>query len=195
MSRGEDQPVGLQARLERSRAGRVLISLLVVAIVAVVLVWNLPSSDLRNRLMPAVRPVADVTGLDQNWKVFAPNPRRITLALEAVVVYPDGEQVVWRPPDDVEPLFTPYRVYRWRKWVEHARSDDNRARLWLPTARWVAREHAEPGRFPEVVHLVRRWYDLTPPGRPAGEPSWNEFRYYTAEFDAAGEVVSTESHA
>ena len=170
-------PVSVWQRIERSRAGQALITAGVVAIFAILLFWNIPDSQLRSEGLDLVRTPANLVGLDQNWRVFAPNPRRISLDLYAVVEYADGETVTWQVPDESEPFLSPYRTYRWRKWMEHVRLDDKRG-LWRPAAEWIAREYTVGDREPVKVSLVRRWYDLPAPGSGAEKPGWNEYTYY-----------------
>lgn len=141
-------------------------------------VWNLPDSFVRNQLQPRIRPVVWAVGLDQNWGVFAPNPRAISIDLHAEVDLDNGEVVIWRPPTMSEPLVSPWRVYRWRKWMENVRADDNE-RLWEPAARFIANEIAETGRQPTQVRLVRRWYDIPAPGRSVGTPKWEAYTFFT----------------
>lgn len=166
-------------RIERSPAGRALLSVLVLAILGGIAVWNLPHSELRARLVPVVEPYMHAAGLDQDWGVFAPDPRRITLELQARITYDDGTTETWLVPHGGR-LLGAYRFYRWRKWIEYARGDAYE-HLWRPTAEWVAREHATGARTPVEVVLVRRWYDIPPPGSGREPTPWNEFEYFTLE--------------
>jgi len=170
--------VALGEWFETSKVGRALTLILVAAILFTLTVWNLPDSHIKDQLRPPLRPVVWAVGLDQNWGVFAPNPRSIGLDLHAEVDFADGSIEIWRPPAAGEQLLAPWRVYRWRKWIENVRSDDNQ-RLWEPAARFVANEMTEAGKNPTQIRLVRRWYDLPAPGHPVVTPSWNAFTFYT----------------
>ncbi|HEX9889072.1 MAG TPA: hypothetical protein VGA69_06315 [Nitriliruptorales bacterium] len=172
-----EPPRSIWQRIERTQAGRTVITLGILLIFTIVVVWNLPESALRSAGLDLVRTPASVAGLDQNWRVFAPNPRRIALDLYAIVEYPDGQIATWQLPDESEPFLSPYRTYRWRKWMEHVRLDDKKG-LWRPAAEWVAREFTIGERAPSKVSLVRRWYDLPAPGTGAETPAWNEYTYY-----------------
>ena len=168
----------IQERLERSAAGRRLISAFLTATLASILVTNLPSSELRKQASRLADPYLNATGLDQNWGVFAPDPRREVLALEGRVVYADGRSGVWRPPQS-GPLIGAYRDYRWRKLLENAESDSYRE-LWRPTAAFAARELERDGGRSRVasVSLVRRFYKLRPPGKHPGRGPWHEVHYH-----------------
>jgi hypothetical protein len=169
---------GLQERLESRPAGRLLISAFLAVTLAAVCVTNLPESRLRRDAMKAAEPYLGATGLDQNWRVFAPDPRQTSLRFEARVSYADGSVATWRPPagDD---FVGAYWDYRWRKWLENAVQDANRRVLWRPTALFVAREVRRAGSAPRAVTLIRRWQDLRPPGSPGPDARrWKSYEFY-----------------
>ena len=166
--------------MEKSVAGRVVLSVCFLIVLASLVVVNLPESQLRRDLVRPARAIAIGTSLEQSWGVFAPDPRRQVIELEARLRFADGTTRVWHPPSSGR-TWGAYRTYRWRKWIENARSDDNKA-LWAPTALFAARQLAHGGRFPVTVTLVRRWYDLPPPGGVHAHHSpWQEFSYYTVQ--------------
>jgi hypothetical protein len=169
--------LGLQERLESSPAGRVLISAFLVGTLAAILVTNLPESRLRRDAMKAAEPYLIATGLDQNWRIFAP-PRRTGLRVRARVTYRDGTVATWRPPSG-DDLVGAYWDYRWRKWLENVTQDANR-KLWRPAALFAARELRRPGKVPRRVTLIRSWQDLRPPGKagPDRRP-WKSYAYYS----------------
>lgn len=158
----------LQERLESSRAGRSLLSVLLVLTVAAVAAWNLPPSALREAALPVVEPYVRTLGLDQTWNLFAPDPPRATFEVLARVDYADGSWGEWRPP----------RNDRWRKWLGAIRLDRNMP-LWAPTAAWIAASHDHDGRRPVTVTLVRRGHPLPPPGSGGAEPTWEELPFFT----------------
>jgi hypothetical protein len=170
---------GPQERLESSRWGRLLISAFLVVTLIAVAVTNLPESRLRREGMRVARPYLDATGLDQNWRVFAPDPRQASLRLEARVSYADGTVAIWRPPSGGA-LVGAYWDYRWRKWLENAVQDANRKVLWRPVALYVAREMRRSDRAIRRVTLIRGWQDLRPPGSPGPDARpWKSYAFYT----------------
>jgi hypothetical protein len=129
--------------------------------------------------MSAAEPYLNATGLDQNWRVFAPNPRQTSLRVEARVRYADGSVATWRPPGGGA-LVGAYWDYRWRKWLENVVQDANREVLWRPAAAFVAREMRRPGHDPRTVTLIRRWQRLRPPGSPGPDARpWKSYRFYS----------------
>ncbi len=148
----------VQERVESSVAGRVLISLFIVVILAAVVVWNLPESELSRQGRYRLTPVISATGLDQTWAVFAPDPPRQEFELEALIAYADGTARTWHVPTG-DPVVGGYRDYRWLKWAEWI-TGGSHVVLWKPAAAWIARQEQLAGRRPVSVTLVRRVFDL-----------------------------------
>lgn len=147
--------------------------ILLLAVAAV----HLPSSALARATGDPSGQLLRGAGLEQQWSVFAPDPRRISLELRAEVVYADGTRERWAPPQG-SALTGSVRFYRWRKWIEAVRLDSS-AELWAPTARWIASEHTEHGDVVEVS-LIRRFRDNVLEGE---QPEWREFTFYTLPLD------------
>jgi len=164
----------MQSRLESSAAGRVLISGVVSCILVAVLVPNMPNSQLRSELMRYVAPIVRVTGLTQEWGVFAP-PRSISLYVEGRIDYADGTTGTVALP--TRPGIEAYADYRWQKLGERLRLDVN-ARLWAPYARLLADRALAEGRSPVRVALVRRWAVSRPPGPGSERGPWREFTFF-----------------
>jgi hypothetical protein len=159
---------GRLERFEASSAGRALLSVLLVALVAGIVVVNLPDSKLRDTASEVTEPMINVLGLNQNWNVFAPEPRKQSIGLEARVTFVDGGHASWRPYEGGD-LVASYRDYRWGKYMENVRQDQNRG-LWPGLAAWVARRAAQDkDRKVARVVLVRRWRDVLPPGAKRNE--------------------------
>jgi hypothetical protein len=177
--------LNLQERLETSAAGRAAISVFIAATVASVVAWNLPESELKRDALEVARPYVLATGLNQNWGVFAPDPRRQSLEVVADVRYADGARETLTLPRGGRVLGG-YWDYRWRKWMEGARTDEHDD-LWEPTAAWFARRAAADGRRPVSVTLVRRWRDNLPPGFGSGPAQ--EYAYYTYEVPPDSEAA------
>jgi hypothetical protein len=167
----------VQQRLESTGAGRIAISVFVLFTVFSVVVWNLPTSEVKTKALKVVRPYITLTSLDQNWGVFSPDPRRISIDMVARVRSADGTEMTLRVPRG-NYVYGAYWDYRWWKWVEWIRQDAQE-QLWKPAALWFARKAASEGKRPTQVVLVRRWYDLLPPGPGPSRGPWHEFPFYT----------------
>jgi len=161
-------------RFEESVGGQVVMSVVGLALMALVLGWNLPDSRAKDKLSGTVDPVIQSLGLEQDWALFAPNPRDTDVGVYATVTYRDGHTSRWTPPHNGI-LVSPYRTYRWQKYVERLR-DDKYSGLWEPTARWVARE-AGPGAT--KVELTRTFRDVVVPGAGGKRPATSSYTFYT----------------
>jgi hypothetical protein len=161
--------LSLQERFERTRAGRVLISLFLVVTLLTILTANLPASRLQDVLMKPDHTYLYGAGLDQNWGVFAPDPRSVTVDLRALVTFADGSQATWQVPrrNNVVGEYIDYRWLKWAEWtVQPAYSN-----LYRPAAIYAARRLATGGRVPVRVSLIDRSHPISPPGEiPDVEP-------------------------
>jgi hypothetical protein len=155
--------------LESTRPGKLLLSVLVTAVVVMAVIQNLPAGGLKHKLTP-VRTAALAAGLDQYWSMFAPEPYRINVHVVAEISYSDGSRGRWSVPRN-GPLLGGYRDFRWRKYDEELRKDSY-SHLWRPLAEWIVRRERARGRRPVRVTLVRRWYDLRPPGPGPDRGPW-----------------------
>ncbi len=158
----------LQERAEGTRLGRLLISALLLITLATTIVVNLPGSRLTRDAVRVAGRYLNVTGLDQSWSLFAPDPRLRSIAIEARVQYADGSTRAWKLPRGGA-LIGSYWDYHWQKWLEFV-LDAHHPALWRPAALFIARADARPGRRPVRVTLIRITSLNEPPGlRPDHE--------------------------
>jgi hypothetical protein len=176
----------VQERLESSVAGRWAISVFLIATLASLIVWNMPASEIQRKALKVVRPYVTALSLEQNWGVFAPDPRRQTLDFFARVRYADGSEEEVRMPTGGD-FVGAYWDYHWWKWVESV-TNDQRDGLWKPAAVWFARRATTDTRKPVRVTLVRRWYELFPPGPGPSRGPWQEAEYYTLDITPSADA-------
>jgi hypothetical protein len=150
-------------RLESSTAGRAVISALIVVVVASVAISSLSDSPLKRSLLRHDQAILDVTGLDQRWNLFAPNPRRRTIELRARIRLADGGVERWTLPRGA-PVVGVYSDHRWRKWLDNGAAAGDRSPLWRWLAQWLVATRRADGQRPVGVTIVGRWRDLRPPG-------------------------------
>ncbi len=173
----------LQEKAESDPVGRAAITGLIIFVLLTLLASNLSDSKLRDWLAGLVEPVRNGLGLDQAWGVFAPDPRSTVYDFEGRIRYADGTIEIWRWPRG-DPVIAEYRAYHWQKYAEQVRLDDESG-LWEPLAAWLARTHDRPNRHPVEVTLVRRWYDLNPPGHHPSRGPWNSYEFFTLQVSPA----------
>jgi hypothetical protein len=178
----------VQQSLESSIAGRAAISLFVSVTVLFLVLWNLPNdSAIQQESSRVVRPFMLATGLNQNWGVFAPDPRRDTLDFVARLDYADGTTGTMPVPQGGR-LIGSYWDYRWRKWYEWVRTNSHEE-LWQPAAVWFAAQARQEGKQPVRVRLVRRWYRSYGPGAGPSRGPWHEFVFFRYDVPQVGEAV------
>ena len=163
-------------RIESSAAGQAVIGAFALLLVLAVLGWNLPAGRPHDRAVRALGPLTQGLGLEQDWALFAPDPRSFGVAVHATLTYQDGHTRRWDPPHNGL-LVTPYRNYRWQKYVERLRADDY-STLWDPTARWLARTYG-PGVVKVV--LTRYFRDVADPGDGKPRPRPGSYDFYTLD--------------
>ena len=163
-------------RIESSAVGQAVIAAFCVLLVVVVLGWNLPAGRPHDRALRYLGPVTQGIGLEQDWALFAPDPRSYGVGVYATLTYSDGHTSRWEPPHNGL-LVSPYRTYRWQKYVERLRADEYIG-LWEPTARWLARTHG-PGVVKVV--LTRTWHDAATPGDGMARPQAGRYDFYTLD--------------
>ena len=163
-------------RIESSAAGQAVIAAFALLVVLAVVGWNLPAGRAHDRAVRALGPVTQGLGLEQDWALFAPDPRGFGVSVHATLTYADGRTRRWDPPHNGL-LVSPYRTYRWQKYVERVRADDYSG-LWDPTARWLAREYG-PG-VTKVV-LTRTFQEAKVPGARSPRPEQGQFVFYTLD--------------
>lgn len=161
----------LQERFEASRAGKVVISGLVAAVVVTGVVSNLPDSPIKRSLMPVVKPLAMPMGLDQGWAMYAPNPNRRLETVEVHVRMADGENRVWTmEPGD-------RGIGWWDRWLNLRYAALANPSVRPELARWVARELTEPTEHAVSVAVILHAKTLSPPGESAGDATARKILY------------------
>ena len=156
--------------------GQAVLGALMAVVVGCLVLWNLPAGPPHDAVRPTVGPVVQALGLEQDWALFAPDPRGFSVGVYATVTFRDGRTQRWVPPHNGL-LLTPYRTYRWQKYVERLRADDYAA-LWDPTARWVARQ---AGSGVVRVVLTRTFQDAQVPGSAGPRPAVGRYDFYTLD--------------
>lgn len=166
----------ISERIERSPRGQVLLSIGIVLILLSVVCTHLPSSAIDDTVGGPANQVIRIFAAEQAWGVFAPDPRSISLRLEARVTFADGSTTTWEVPNGPR-IGANLRYYRWRKWLERIRSDSFSG-LWRATAEWVASIHDDGPSPVTRVELVRYFHDNLVTGE---QPPWESFTYFTLD--------------
>lgn len=151
-----------QERFEATRIGEIAISVLVALILLIAIAWSMPDSAIRRKAVAVVEPAALLSGLDQAWYMFAPDPYRRLETLEVHVETARGEERVWAFPTGG--AVTQFTWYRWHKLKEQAvRTPGIRAGI----LRWAADQVLAPSDYPAEATMVLTTEDFPAPGSGA----------------------------
>lgn len=154
-----------QERFEGTPIGEIAISVLVAMILIIAIAWSMPDSAIRRKAVDIVEPAALISGLDQAWYMFAPDPFRRLESVEVHLETAQGEERVWAFPTGG--VLTQFTWYRWHKLKEQAvRNPEIRAGI----VRWVAGQQLEPSDYPAQATMVLTAEDFPAPGS-SGEPA------------------------
>ncbi|BBZ30203.1 hypothetical protein MMAD_44980 [Mycolicibacterium madagascariense] len=150
-----------QQRFENSRAGRVVISVVIAAILLLNLVWNLPqNSPIAKGLHDLTDPLSVPLGLDQWWGMFAIPESRVT-SVDVDVTMANGETRIWHMQPGAP------GVGWWSRWTGLRNQVVTNPVVRPQLAHWVVGQVTKPGeRATEVVVLLRS-ENLSKPGEPA----------------------------
>jgi hypothetical protein len=160
-------------RFERSRVGEVLISGFVIVAILIGVVWNLPESQIKQTMKPTLYPIAAAAGLQQGWRMYAPEPISTLEAIEVRVTMADGPDRVWTWSRG-DRVIGPFAWYRWQKLKEQAiREPNSRAGI----AHWALRELTTSAERPVRVQMLFRSQPLPAPGINALTPVTEETLY------------------
>jgi hypothetical protein len=174
-------------------ARRLAISAFLVFHVAANVIWVLPQCPIRQQFAPALRYYILPLGLWQFWAMFAPDPIRDTVVLDAEVIDINGVRYAFAFPRLAD--------YNWWQGIPRFRYSKYAANLvadefTLPrkfAARHVLRRLKLPAEvFPVTVHLMYQLRSTPPPGSPPSQAdAMNPTRPFvvgTIRIDSAREV-------
>ena len=147
-------------RLEGSQFAELGISGLIVVVLLTGVVWSLPDAEVTRRLAPVLRPVASATGLEQSWRMYAPEPQRRQEFLDVRVTMANGVQRMWTNPRG-DRVVGAFAWYRWQKIKENV-VHDPASRVGL--AHWVVHRLTGVGERAVRVQMILRTESLPPPG-------------------------------
>ncbi|WP_152967010.1 hypothetical protein [Mycobacterium heckeshornense] len=150
-----------------------MLSCVVVVVLITGVVWSLPDAELKRRLVPVLEPVASATGLEQNWRMYAPDPLERLEFVEVSVTMADGSQRVWTNPRG-DRVLGAFAWYRWQKLKENL-VHQPASRVGL--AHWVVRRFTGRGEHASRVQIILRTESLPAPGTNGPRTGGKEIIY------------------
>ncbi len=160
-----------------------VVNLFIVFHLAAFFAWCLPIQSLivtnfKNRIKPYML----ASSLFQSWDMFAPDPLRLNLRVDAEITFRDGQTRSWAFPQMNELGFVDrYFKERYRKYsTEYLRADGYEG-LRPDAARYLARLHNDPSNPPVKVTLFRSWSEMQRPGKDGSFHSdpWTRVSFFT----------------
>ncbi|MDX2036829.1 MAG: hypothetical protein SFX72_09265 [Isosphaeraceae bacterium] len=170
------------------RLRRLGITAFVLVHLSALAVWNVPNCVLRQRFLPIARAYIYPLGLWQNWSMFAPDPMRHTITLEASVI--DSKGMVYT---HAFPKMADFEFWQRLPRVRHGKfiaymSDSEFAENRRIAANHALRTLAIPAEnYPVELELLYQVKETPPPGtvpdplRPLVPHSLQTFRYESSE--------------
>jgi len=146
-----------------SAFGKILVSIFILWQLLMTALWLMPASATQRLMLNTLHVYMWVTGCDQNWAMFSPNPANIDVYLQANIFYKDGTHKVWSFPRMHNMGFIQrYQAERYRKMIENAHLDMNSG-VWPYLAQFAALSNdTQPKTNPVVqVELIRSWQVIT----------------------------------
>ena len=160
-------------RFEGSPFGEVTISGLVVVVLFTGVVWSLPDAEVKRRLAPVLQPVASATGLEQSWRMYAPEPQRRQEFLEVRVTMANGVQRVWTNPRG-DRVIGAFAWYHWQKVKENVVHDPaSRGGV----AHWIVHRLTGPDERAVRVQMILRTESIPAPGTDGSSILGEEILY------------------
>jgi hypothetical protein len=156
-------------------------------LIAILCTATPPISRATTMLKTKVEPYLLLTGLQQVWAMFSPDPPTFANYLEAEVIYHDGHRTIWKfPLPSDSGYYRRYFLERYRKWANDYVRNDGFSGLWPDACRFIAYTNNNRAAPPDTVKLIRRWLPIPPVDSavPAGPEVWQRYAYYTCPVKA-----------
>lgn len=155
----------------RWNARRLFISAFVAVHLTALFVWVLPACPLRHRLSPIARYYTLPLGLWQYWAMFAPDPVRDSVMLEAEAIDSKGLRYNF-----VFPRIADYTVweavprFRYSKYAANMSADDTELQRKFAARHAIRRLNIPATAFPVDAHLFYQIHPSSSPGEPPTDP-------------------------
>lgn len=147
-------------RLKGSQFAEAAISGVIAVVLLIGVVWSLPDAEVKRRLASVLRPVASATGLEQSWRMYAPEPQRRQEFLDVRVTMANGVERMWTNPRG-DRVLGEFAWYRWQKVKENVVHDPASR---VGVAHWVVHRLTGAGERAVRVQMILRTESLPAPG-------------------------------
>ena len=152
-----------------------IVNTFITIVLFLIFVDALPDNSLAHRrLKSAIDPLLDLTGLwQESWRLFAPEPDKVNVAITAKITYADRSTHSWRSPEWSEmSVLERFLAFREMEFIDSARMASNSG-AWPGFADYLARtvRHPDnPALEPVKVELTRHLAVIPPPTAGLKQP-------------------------
>jgi hypothetical protein len=160
------------------------VSLFVTFHMAALATINAPQCPIRERVVDWVAPYALTTGLWQDWYMFAPDPGKVTIALEALVADNTGKATRFVFPTIGElSVWGKMPAYRHAKYAANMSMPNCKAQREYAARHVVRTLNLPASAYPIKVQLYYRSRAIPPPGTPPSEVPTQSENLVIADFE------------
>ncbi|NNC79381.1 MAG: hypothetical protein HKN94_04425 [Acidimicrobiales bacterium] len=142
----EDSEIETDGYLLATSLRRRTVALGLTALTALLIVWNLSPTPIRDPFQDAVGPIMRVSRMQQSWAYFAPEVGLVSTEAWVEIERSDGTVDRWNFTPDA-PILQTLRTYRWQKYEEGLFFDE---RLWMPALEYVRDSGPDPASMVEL---------------------------------------------
>jgi len=130
------------------------LSLIFVVFLFFTISWLAPESTLRTNTIEPVKQFYLFWGLDQNWKLFSPEIRKINFHTEAILTFADGNRlIVEMPRMNRLNYWDRFRLEKFRKWSVDSLPWPDYKEFWPDFARYIGRKYNNNNNQPQSLSL------------------------------------------
>lgn len=144
------------------RAGRIIISLIIVIYFTIVFIQVCPSGPIRDQAKAFADPIIQLFGLRQRWNLFSPNIRQMNQFATCLITYKDGSIKLYEWPENRKFSFENIERNQMRKFVVDGVNEPYYSAFWPYTAKFLARAHWNPDNPPALVEPVFNGINVPP---------------------------------
>lgn len=166
---------------------RLVISTFAIWQIMMTVLWLMPGGSLvQQSFLTPLRHYMWLTGGDQNWAMFAPNPAQQDIYLSAIITYRDGTQKSWNFPRMHDLGYIQrYQEERFRKMIEFGHMSAHSC-MWPPLARFAGlSNNSHPATNP-VTHVALVLHTLNIPNIGVPLPPYTTDTFYQADYGPGG---------
>jgi hypothetical protein len=150
---------------------RLAVSAFLVIHITMNVIWVLPGCPIRNRFYDLASYYIFPLGLFQYWTMFAPDPVRDTVTLEAQITDAKGLAYTFAFPRVGD--YTPWQAiprFRYSKYVANLSDPSFELPRKFAARHAIRTLHLRADAFPVEAHLVYQLRLTPPPGAPPADP-------------------------